>query len=93
MPDPWDSCQGKLLTGYGTIPKERNVLQSKKLEGDEEESSNIEFGIYPAGFHLALVQHFVTMFHSLPVVMVMYILCLCVLEVGDLCFDFTAGYS
>ena len=30
---PWDSCPGKLLTGSGTSPGERNVLQSTKLKG------------------------------------------------------------
>ena len=33
MPEPWNTCQGKLLTGSRTSPRERNVFQSTKLKG------------------------------------------------------------
>jgi hypothetical protein len=33
MTEPWDTCQGKLLTGSGTILGERGVLQSTKMRG------------------------------------------------------------
>jgi hypothetical protein len=36
IPDPEDIWQGKLLTGSGTSPRERSVLQSTKLKGVEE---------------------------------------------------------
>ena len=32
MSESWNTCQGELLTGYGTIPGE-SVLQSTKLKG------------------------------------------------------------
>lgn len=31
MPEPWDTCRGKLLTGNGTNPREKSVLLSRKL--------------------------------------------------------------
>jgi hypothetical protein len=33
MPEPWDTCQGKLLTESGTSPRERSVLQPAKIKG------------------------------------------------------------
>ena len=33
MPEPWDTCPGKLLTGSGMSPREGIVLQSTKLKG------------------------------------------------------------
>ena len=33
MPELWDTCGGELLTGSGTSPRERSVLQSTKLKG------------------------------------------------------------
>ena len=31
MPKSWDNCRGKLLTGNGTSPRRRNMLESTKL--------------------------------------------------------------
>ena len=33
MPERWDTCQGELLTGSGTGPRDRSVRLSMKLEG------------------------------------------------------------
>jgi hypothetical protein len=33
MPEPWNTCQGKLLTGNGPSPGERSLLQSTKMKG------------------------------------------------------------
>lgn len=33
MPESWNTCRGKLLTGEGTSPRERSVLLSRKLNG------------------------------------------------------------
>ena len=43
-----------------------------------------EFGVCLAGFDLALVQYFLTMFPSLHFGVVMYVLCHYMLEVCDL---------
>ena len=32
MPEPWDTCWGKLLTGSRTSPGESSLLQSTKME-------------------------------------------------------------
>ena len=38
MPKPWDTCQGKLLTGSGTTSRERIVLQSTGVgHGDKNQ--------------------------------------------------------
>jgi hypothetical protein len=67
MPEPWDSCQGKMLIGTGTSPGERSLLQSKKMKELEIwrvlyiRYGNIEFGVWPAAFWSCLVQYFFTM--------------------------------
>ena len=33
MPESYDTCQGKLITGSGNSPRKRSVLQSIKLKG------------------------------------------------------------
>ena len=41
-PEPWGTCQRKLLTGSGTSLRERRLLQSTRLKGDMETQS-LEF--------------------------------------------------
>jgi hypothetical protein len=79
MPEPWDTCQGELLTESGNSPGERNVLQSMKLKGVGDlknvltsdmdvkslKSAQLVFG-------LALVQYLLI---ELPFGTVTYILC------------------
>jgi hypothetical protein len=93
MPELWDTCQGKLLTGSGTSPSERSMLLSTKMEGIGElkyaltsdmETQSLEFS--QLVFSLALVQYFFTMLPSLSFGTVMYILCHYMLEVCDLFF-------
>ena len=93
MPDPRDSCQGKLLTGSQTSPRERSVLQSTKLKGvgdlktaltSDMEMQSMEFA--QLDFSLDLVQCFLTMFVFLPFGMVMNSLCHYMLEICDLLF-------
>lgn len=36
MPELWDTYPGGLLTGSGTSPRERSVLQPTKLKGVED---------------------------------------------------------
>lgn len=49
MSEPWDACQGKLLTGSRNNPRERCVLQSTKLKGIERDFcirlGDAEFGV------------------------------------------------
>ena len=85
----WDICQGKLLTGCRTKPRERSLLQSTKMKGvgdlkstliSEVEMQCLEFAQLVCG--LASVQYFLTMTfwngNVYPVI----------LEVCDLYFDF-----
>jgi hypothetical protein len=58
MPEPWDTCQGKLLTGHGTSPRETIVFQSTKLKGVEDQRCRVSS--CSADFGLALVQYFLT---------------------------------
>jgi len=78
MPELWDTCQGELLRGSGTSPRERSVLQSTKLKGvrylksmltSDGEMQNLEFAQLVCKF--ALIQYFLTMF---PFGMIMFIL-------------------
>ena len=71
MPESWGTCQGELLTGSGTSPRERSVLQSTKLKGigdlksaltSDVEMQSLEFA--QLVFGLALVQYFLTMLLS-----------------------------
>lgn len=102
MPEPWDTCQGKLLTGKGTSPRERSVLQSTKLKGvgdlkrvltSDMELQSLELA--QLVFCLALVQYFPTTLSSLCFGIVMYILCHYMLKVCDLLFyfNFVGDYS
>jgi hypothetical protein len=57
MPEQWNRCRGKLLTGSGTSPGKSSLLQSTKIKKEwrSEDSFDIshgdaEFGICPAGF-------------------------------------------
>jgi hypothetical protein len=56
IPELWDTCQGKLLTGNGTSPRARSVLQSTKMKGvgvlKNALTSDMEIksGVCPAGF-------------------------------------------
>jgi hypothetical protein len=69
IPDLWDSCQGSLLTGSGSSPRERNVWQSTKLKGvgdlksaltSDTKRQNLEFALMVSD--PALVQYFFTVF-------------------------------
>ena len=81
MPESWDTCQGELLTGSGTSPRERSVLQStKEVKGvgdlksaltSDMEMQSLEFA--QLVFGLALVQYFLSMLPSLCFGMVMYV--------------------
>ena len=60
-----DSCQKEMLTGSGTSPRERNMMQSTKLKGvgdlknilsSDMEMQNLEFA--QLVFGLSLVQNF-----------------------------------
>ena len=57
MPELWDICQGKLLIGSGTSPRERSLPQSTKMKEMEicQECldiryGNAEFGVCPTSF-------------------------------------------
>lgn len=58
MPEPWDACQGELITGSGTSTGERSVLQSRKKdegswrskEGLQTTRGDADRGLYPAVF-------------------------------------------
>jgi hypothetical protein len=56
MPEPWNTCQGKLLIGKRTSLRERIVLQSVNLKGVRNLKSiltsdrNAEFRVCPADF-------------------------------------------
>ena len=50
MPELWDTCQGKLLTGNGTSPRERSLLQSTKLKELDIRYKDAVFRVHPAGF-------------------------------------------
>lgn len=58
MPDSWDICQGKLLTGSGIRSQERKEFQSMKvkevgyLKNSLTSDMNIVFGVFSAGFQL-----------------------------------------
>ena len=61
MPEPGDTCQGELLTGSGTSPSQRSVLQSTKLKGigdlkspltSDIEMLSLEFAGFQCGFGL-----------------------------------------
>jgi hypothetical protein len=64
MPESCDTCQGELLTGYGTSLRERRMLQSTKLKGvGDLKTSDMEMQILECAqlvFSLALVQCFLT---------------------------------
>jgi hypothetical protein len=61
-PEPWDICQGKLLTVSGTSqPQRKNCVAANKAERSwrSEESFDIrhgdaEFGVCQAGFSVLL---------------------------------------
>jgi hypothetical protein len=57
MPEQWDTCWGKLLTGGGTSPGESSLLQSTKMKKEWRSENRFdishgdaEFGVCPAGF-------------------------------------------
>ena len=68
MPESLDTCQGELLTGSGTNPRDSSMLQLTKLKGvgnlksaltSDTETQNLEFALLVFG--LASVQYFLTM--------------------------------
>ena len=96
MPESWDTCHGKLLTGSGTSSIERSVLQSTNLKGVGDlktivtlvRHGDIESGDCTAGFCRALIQYFLIILLFLHFGKVIYILCHYMLEVCDLLFGF-----
>ena len=67
MPEPWDTCQGKLLTGGGTRSREGSLMQSSRVKGVRDMKSaltsnmkmqSLEFA--QLAFGLTLVQDFFT---------------------------------
>jgi hypothetical protein len=46
MPEPWDSCQGKLLTGRSIGPRETRLLQSTKMKGTGDLKSCFGFLVF-----------------------------------------------
>ena len=101
-PETWDTGQREMITGSGTIPRERSTLQSTKLKGagklkstlkKDMEMQSLEF--VQLVFSLVLLQHFLTVLSFLPLGMVVYILCHYMLELYDLpfYFDFIGEYS
>ena len=71
-PELWDTCRGELLTGSGSGPRDRCVLQSTKLKGVEDLKSTLtsdkdmqNFQFAQLVFGLVLVQYFLIMFLSL----------------------------
>lgn len=95
MPEPWNTCQGKLFTESGANPREGSVLRLTKMTGfgdprsilmSDMEIQSLEFAW--TVFCLALVQDFLTVLPSLCFGTVMYIPCCDMLEVCDLLFNF-----
>jgi hypothetical protein len=67
-----DTCQGELQTRCGTIPRERNVLQSK-VKGVGDHRSTLASGVEMQSlafalliFSLSLVHYFLTKLPLLP---------------------------
>ena len=57
-PEPWDTFWGKLITGSGTSPRERIVLQSTKLKGVGHQTWRCRAWSFPSCFFgLVLVQY------------------------------------
>ena len=90
MPELFDNSREELLTGSGTSPRERSVLQSTKLieAGDLNAGQTIArkcrvWG-WPDVFGLALVQYFLAMIPCLCLGMIMYILSHYMMGVCDL---------
>jgi hypothetical protein len=57
MPEPWDICWGKLLTGSGIGTGEKSLLQTTKMKKSWKSKDHIdislgdaEFGVCPAAF-------------------------------------------
>ena len=79
MPEPWDTCQGEMLTGSGNSPRERSMLVHKDERNwisaltSDMEMQSLEFA--QLVFDRVFVQYFLTMFPSLGFGMIMYILC------------------
>lgn len=85
MPESWDICWRKLLTGSGTIPWEGSVLPSTQLKGVGALKNILTLDMemrfeIPDGF-LVLFWSSISTFASLCIGMVMHILCHYMLEV------------
>jgi len=89
MPELWGTCQGALLTGSGTSPRDRSISQSTKLTSDME-MKNLEFAQKVSVFFVIS-----SLSPSLCSGMVTYIPCHDILEADDLSFyfDFIGGYG
>jgi hypothetical protein len=63
LPELWDTCRGKLLTGSGTSPREsKNYAEVNKDSNSgtsDIEMQNLEFS--QIGIGLAFVQYFLIM--------------------------------
>lgn len=102
MPELWHLCQGELHTGTETNQRDRCMLQVEKLEEWNHsafdtrvqlciELQDLKFSLL--GFNLALAQYFLTVPRFLSFGMTVYILCHCIMEVGNLTFYFMEAYS
>ena len=75
-------------------PRKRSVSQSMKLKAGTLKGTLMSNVVMQGwvfalqAFGLVSVQYFLTILPFLPLRMVMYILCLCMLDVCDLLFDF-----
>jgi hypothetical protein len=84
MPEPWETCQGKLLTGSGNISKKKCVAVNKaesgwrSLEYFDIRHGDAEFGVCQAGSGLALLQGCLTVLPSLHFGSTQSGLCVCV---------------
>jgi len=86
MPEPWDTCQGKLLTGSGTTsppsPKKVAVNNTERSWRSEEHEEYAEFGVCSAGCQSCLgpvFPHYAPFLHLKKIMY--YILCHFILEV------------
>lgn len=94
MPRSGDTCQGKLKTRCGSSWREKYVTVNKAAWiwdlksplASSIEMKNLEFTLLVLGF--TLLQYFLTLLPCVYFRKLVHILCVCVLEVWDLPFDF-----
>ena len=67
---------------FDKINKTEGSWKDEKCFNERHEMQNLEFALL--GFGLALVQYFLILLPFVPQKIVVYILCHCMLEMGDL---------